>query len=66
MCYILDMSKKIKAVLKGIASTMELCPPDPPAIALKDPKERLRRPWERTGQAIQRTLGRFEREQPTQ
>ena len=37
----------------SIARTMDLLPPDTPIFELSDPRERLKRPWERMGQAIQ-------------
>lgn len=63
LCYSLDMTERIKRVLRGVASTMELYPSRRAVHIVTDPVERLRRPWERTGQAIQRAIGRFEREQ---
>lgn len=59
------MGKKLKEVLKGIARTMDLSPPDPPTISPQDRIERLRQPWVRTGQAIQRSVDQYAREQAT-
>ena len=63
VCYSLPMTERIKRVLKGVASTMDLYPARRPIRIITDPAERLRRPWERTGQALQRAIDRFEREQ---
>jgi hypothetical protein len=58
---------KINHVLKGVASTMDICPSeDEPVIKEKNLEKRLRRSWERTGQAIQRSMDRFACEQSSQ
>jgi len=57
------MTERIKSVLKGVARTMDIFPSRRAVHIVTDPVERLRRPWERTGHAIQRAIGRFEREQ---
>ena len=57
------MGKKLKVVLQGMARTMELSPSGRPSVVLKDRTARLRRPWERTGQALQRAAEKFTREQ---
>ncbi len=62
LCYRLDMIERIKRILKGVPSAMEIYPSRRTVQVVTDPVERLRRPWERTGQAIQRAIGRFERE----
>lgn len=53
------MGEKLLAILKGMASTLELAPPEVPSVGLTDRVERLRRPWERTGQAIQRSIDTY-------
>ncbi len=57
------MGEKLLAILKGMASTMELSPPEAPSIVLKDRIERMRRPWERTGQAIRNSIDKYASEQ---
>ena len=57
------MSERLQWILKGAGSTMEIYPPGEVTIEVTDPKERLLRSWKRTGQAIQRSIERFELEQ---
>ena len=54
------MGEKLLAIFKGMASTMELSPPEAPSFI--DPTnhiERMRRPWERTGRAIQNSIASY-------
>lgn len=60
------MGEKLLALLKGMASTMDLAPPESPSIGVTDRAERLRRPWVRTGQAIQRAIDTYDREKASQ
>lgn len=48
------MGKRPSAFLRGLASTMDVWPPPP--IAPMSADERMRRVWERTGQALQRAM----------
>ncbi len=59
------MASRIKYVLRGIGSLFVLMPPSSSTqrLIVRDPAERLRRPWERTGRAIRQAVERFEREQ---
>ncbi len=56
------MGKKMIAILKGMARTMDIAPSDPPPLPTMDRAERLRRPWERTGQAIRNSIAKYDRE----
>ena len=50
----------------GMGTTMDLWPSAVTSYVPKDRIARLRKPWERTGQALSRALIRAEREQKTQ
>ena len=54
-----SMGEKLLAILRGMASTMELSPPDMPSIEPMDHIERLNRAWQRTGQAIQHSIDKY-------
>lgn len=59
------MGKRLKHILRGAGSVLDICPTSK-SVQLsipKNPTERMRRPWERTGQAIQRAIDRVQREQ---
>jgi len=58
------MSQRLKLFIEGLASTLDLYPAEGPPSVITDPEARLRRAWERTGQAIQRATDRFASEQP--
>lgn len=60
------MGEKLLAILKGMASTMEMSPSEAPSIGVTDRIERMRRPWERTGQAIQRAIDQYDSEKASQ
>jgi hypothetical protein len=53
------MGEKLLAILKGVASTMEIFPQEAPSIGPTDRTERMRRPWERTGQALQHSIDKY-------
>lgn len=57
------MGEKFLAILKGMASTMELLPSKVPSIGPIDRAKRLNRSWERTGKAIQHSIDKYSREQ---
>lgn len=61
------MTERLKTILRGVGSVLDICPPADPAQASipKTPADRMRRPWERTGQALKRAMGSVEREQTT-
>ena len=56
------MGKRLRAFLKGLASTMDVWPAPPPPITPMSAEERMRRVWERTGQYLQRAIDRYEKE----
>ena len=60
------MKQYWKEVFKGMSTTMDLWPVAPKSNIPQDRITRLRRPWERTGQALSRALIQAEREQETQ
>jgi hypothetical protein len=53
------MGQTLLAILKGMASTMEIFPQEAPLIGPTDRTERMRRPWERTGRAIQHSIDKY-------
>ncbi len=61
------MGKRLKNILRGAGSVFDVWPTadSVPFSIPKNPVERMRRPWERTGQAIQRAMDRVKREQAT-
>ncbi len=61
-----DVMSKTMRLIKAIGSVLDLSPAFRHEIRVTDPEERLRRPWERTGQALQRAMDRYQREQAAQ
>ena len=55
------MMRFMKNFLQGVASSVDVCPSDPPRII--DATERLRESWERTGESIKVSIEQFECEQ---
>jgi hypothetical protein len=53
------MSEKIKQFLRGIASTIEICPADKIAIRKVSGEERLAKAFERTGKVLERAIDRY-------
>lgn len=60
------MRDKLGRFLVAMGSVLEVKPARKSRLAVRDPQERLRRPWARTGQALQRSMDKFAREQASQ
>lgn len=46
--------------LQGVTETFTVCPPENVVIRFKNPNDRLRRAWVRTGRAIQLAIDQYE------
>lgn len=57
------MTERIKNFFKGLESTMDVYPSDPPQVETYDPNERLKEAWERTGASLTLSVKQIELEQ---
>jgi hypothetical protein len=63
VCYYPLMTEALKNFFKGMASTMEVCPSDPPQIEKGDLEYRIEQSFLRTGASISESISLFDQEQ---